>query len=99
MTVPSPPRPDEIVEALFTDVLIPPDGYSYYLQDDQLLFPVFGQDRWRLLLRKGDTLIPVFIEGAFILKLTKALHAMQRELNAAVSDDIPEPVQHGSSIQ
>lgn len=89
-----PPTPDPLVEALLSEVLEPPAGYSYVIQDFQILFPVFGQDQWRLLLRKDgtDELTPVFIDGAFILKLTKALNAMQRELNQAVSDDIGEPV-------
>jgi hypothetical protein len=79
-------------------VLVPPDGYEYYTNDGQILFPVFGSDKWRLLLHKKDTppdpknMTPIFLEGVFILKLTKALNAMQRELNQAVNDDIPEPV-------
>ena len=92
------PLPDPLVEALFLDVLLPPKGYEYHSAPGsvQLLFPVFGRDQWRLLLRKKGTeeLTPVFLEGAFILKLTKALNAMQRELNQAVSDEIPEPVSH-----
>lgn len=92
------PRPDPLVEALFSDLLEPPPGYSYY-PPGQILFPVHGQDKWRLLLRKDGTeeLTPIFLEGAFILKLTKALNAMQRELNAAVSDEIPEPVKHAAN--
>ena len=88
------PTPDELVEALFNEVLLPPEGFEYHYHDSQLLYPVFGQDKWRLLLmdKKTGELTPVFLEGAFILKLTKALHAMQRELNQAVSDEIPEPV-------
>jgi hypothetical protein len=93
------PTPDELVEVLFGEVLIPPEGYEYHGLNGQLLFPVMGQDRWRLLLHKKgadfiapENFYPVFMDGAFILKLTKALHAMQRELNEAVSDDIPEPV-------
>jgi hypothetical protein len=97
------PTPDELVETLFAEVLLPPEGYEYHGNNGQLLFPVFGQDRWRILLHKKDTdfidkanFTPVFLEGAFILKLTKALNAMQRELNQAVSEEIPEPV--GSKV-
>lgn len=89
------PTPDELVEALFTEVLLPPEGYEYHGLGGQLLFPVLGQDRWRILLHKQGTDIahnanftPVFLEGAFILKLTKALGAIQRELNQAVSDEM-----------
>ena len=98
---PPPPTPDELVETLFAEVLLPPEGYEYHGSNGQLLFPVFGQDRWRLLLHKKGTdfidaanFTPVFLEGQFILKITKALHAMQRELNQSVSDDIPESVNH-----
>lgn len=93
------PSPDELVEVLFSEVLVPPEGYEYHGNGGQLLFPVMGTGQWRILLHKKGTdfidqanFYPVFLEGAFILKLTKALHAMQRELNQAVSDDIPEPV-------
>jgi len=93
------PTPDELVETLFAEVLVPPEGYEYHGSNGQLLFPVFGQDRWRVLLHKKDTdfiapenFFPVFLDGAFILKLTKALNAMQRELNQAVTEEIPEPV-------
>jgi hypothetical protein len=87
----APPKPDELVEALFVQVLHPPEGYHFYLPNGQrqALYPVFGQDKWRLLLQKGDILVPVFLEGKFIVTLGKALHAMQRELNAAV-DNLPE---------
>lgn len=92
------PTPDELVEVLFSEVLLPPEGYEYHGQGGQLLFPVMGQDRWRILLhKKGTDLVdranftPVFLDGSFILKLTKALHAMQRELNQAAGEEIPEP--------
>lgn len=96
MTLGPAPKPDPLVEALFAEVLDPPKGYSYLIHDLQLLYPVMGQDRWRLLLKRdgAEEIVPVFVEGAFILKLTKALNAMQRELNQAVSDDIPDPVRH-----
>lgn len=94
----APPKPDELVEELFSQVLIPPDGYEYYYNDNQLLFPIFEQDKWRLLLHKTDTDMflkenfhPVFLEGEFIRKMAKALHAMQRDLNQAVSAEFPEP--------
>jgi hypothetical protein len=93
-----PPTPDELMETLFDEVLVPPEGYEYHGIDGQLLFPVFGTGQWRILLHKKGTLVepdnlyPIFLEGDFVLKLTKALHAMQRELNQAVSDEIPEPV-------
>src|SRR5271163_1457767 len=93
------PTPDELVETLFAEVLLPPEGYEYHGSNGQLLFPVFGTGQWRILLHKKGTdpvdpanFYPVFLDGAFILKLTKALHAMQRELNQAVTDDIPEVV-------
>lgn len=89
------PTPDELVESLFFEVLLPPEGYEYLPDSEgQLLFPVFGSDKWRLLMRKKgtETATPLFLEGDFVLKLTKALHAMQRELYQAVTDDIPEPV-------
>ena len=87
------PTPDELVETLFAEVLIPPEGYEYHGNNGQLLFPTFD-GRWRILLHKKDTdfvagnFSPVFLEGQFILKLTKALHAMQRELNQAVSEEL-----------
>lgn len=94
----SAPTPDPLVEALFSEVMSPPPGYHYHcaIGSSQILYPVYGSDQWRLLLCKDGTqdVTPVFLEGAFILKLTKALNAMQRELNAAVSDDIPDPVRH-----
>ena len=89
------PTPDELVESLFFEVLLPPEGYEYLPDNDgQLLFPCLGSGQWRLLLRKKHTehKVPIFLEGEFVSKLTKALHAMQRELNQAVTDDIPEPV-------
>lgn len=88
------PRPDPLVERLFAAVLSPPDGYDYHIVDNQILFPVVTGDKWRLLLRKmgTDQLTPVFIEQDFIVKLMRALNAMQRELNSAVDDTIPEPV-------
>jgi len=99
MPAAAPPTPDVTVEALFETVISAPEGYEYhYDKSGQLLFPVFGQNSWRLLLHKKDTdffakenFTPVFLSGDFVLKLTKALHAMQREMNQAVSDDIPEP--------
>ena len=89
------PTPDELVESLFFEVLLPPEGYEYFPDTEgQLLFPVFGSNKWRLMIKKKDTeaVTPIFLEGDFVFKLTKALNAMQRELNQAVSDDIPEPV-------
>lgn len=95
------PRPDPLVELLFAEVMTPPLGYHYHraLDSPQILYPMYGNDQWRLLLCKDGTqeITPVFIEGAFILKLTKALNAMQRELNAAVSDDIGEPVNRATN--
>jgi hypothetical protein len=91
------PTPDELVESLFFEVLLPPEGYEYHGHDGQILFPTMD-GRWRLVLHKKQTqiakenLFPIFLDGAFILKLTKALHAMQRELNHAVTDNFPEPV-------
>ena len=91
------PTPDELVESLFYEVLCAPKGYEFHGHDGQILFPTID-GRWRLLLlKKGapiseENLVPVFLDGAFILKLTKALHAMKRELDHAVADDIPEPV-------
>ena len=88
------PTPDELVESLFFEVLVPPEGYEYLPDNEgQLLFPTID-GRWRLLVRKksSEQAVPIFLEGAFVLGLTKALHAMQRELNQAVTDDIPEPV-------
>lgn len=81
-----PPSIDPLVEMLFEEVLHPPDGYFFHFHDNRLLYPVFGQDKWRLLLReeKTEELTPVFLEGDFIRKLGKALNAMQRELNKAV---------------
>lgn len=96
MATPVPaPGPDPIVEQLFLTVLKPPDGHTYHCMAGQLLFPVFGGSQWRLLLcdTKSGELTPVFIEGQFIFKLMRALHAMQRELNTAVGDSIGEPVQ------
>jgi hypothetical protein len=90
------PRSDELVEMLFTDLLEAPEGWEYHLHDGRALYPVYGQDKWRLLLRKGTDVVPVFIDGQFILKLTKALHAMQRELNTAVGDELGEPCQNSS---
>jgi len=90
------PVSDELVEMLFTDLLEAPEGWEYYLSGGRALFPVYGQDKWRLLLRKGDDLVPVFLEGQFVIKLTKALHAMQRELNEAVKGEIGEPCQNSS---
>jgi hypothetical protein len=91
------PTPDELVESLFFEVLLPPEGYEYHALDGQILFPTID-GRWRLqLYKKGServpaNMTPIFLDGAFILKLTRALHAMQRELNQAVTDDIPEPI-------
>ena len=94
------PAPDELVELLFSEVLVPPEGYEYYPKNrgSQLLFPVYGSDQWRILLHKigatadAENLFPIFLEGDFVRKITKALHAMQRELNQAVSTDFPDPV-------
>lgn len=83
----SPPTIDPLVEMLFEEVLHPPAGYSFHYHDNRLLYPVFGQDKWRLLLReeaKDDQLTPMFLDGDFVRKLGKALNAMQRELNKAV---------------
>jgi hypothetical protein len=81
-----PPTIDPLVEMLFEMVLRPPFGYVFEYHDNKLLYPVFAQDQWRLLLRQDNTtnLTPVFLEGDFIRKLGKALNAMQRELNKAV---------------
>lgn len=85
------PKPDELVEALLENVILPPEGYEYYGQDGQLLFPVYGQDQWRVLIKNQKTgeLIPIFISGGFLLSLTKALHAMQREMNQAIEETPP----------
>ena len=103
---PAPPPPDELVEMLFSEILQPPEGYEYYPNNigEQLLYPVYGSDRWRILLHKKGTPVenpenftPIFLEGQFVSKVAKALHSMQREMNQAVSDDIPEPT--GGVIQ
>lgn len=88
-----PPKPDELVEALLECVILPPEGFEYYGQDGQLLFPVFGQYQWRVLIKNklSGELVPIFIAGAFILSLTKALNAMQREMNQAIAEEIPAP--------
>lgn len=94
----APPEPDELVESLFFEVLLPPEGYEYHAPGGQLLYKVYGNDQWRVLLHKKGTDVidtanftPIFLEGQFIDKLSKALHAMQRELNEAVKE-FPEPV-------
>jgi len=93
------PSPDPLVENLIVLVLSPPPGYDYDLSHGQLLFPVYNQNRWRLLLQRRDVagngagreVVPVFLDGDFIRKLSKALNAMQRELNKAASDDFGSP--------
>lgn len=94
----APPVPDQLVECLFEEIILPPEGYEYHGLDGQLLFPCHGQDKWRILLHKkgteisNATLVPVFIEGSFVRKLGIALDSLQREVEKSIADDIPDPV-------
>lgn len=92
------PKPDELVEALLESVILPPEGYEYHGQDGQILFPVYGQHQWRAPVKNQKTgeLIPIFMDGEFILMLTKALNAMQREMDKAVADQ--PPVTHALTV-
>ena len=85
---PAPPELNPLVDALF-DAFPEPDGFEFDVHDGHYLWPVFGQDSWRLIMKRGDETIPVFIPGNIIRFLTNALVTVEAEIRKAVP---PEPL-------
>jgi hypothetical protein len=79
----APPELNPLVDALF-DSLPEPEGFEFESHDGHYLWPVFGQDSWRLVMKRGPEKVPVFFHGNLIRFLTNALKAVNEEIMKAV---------------
>lgn len=84
MPVAAPPELNPLVDAVF-DALPEPEGFEFEVHDGHYLWPVFGQDSWRLILKKGEERIPVFFPGNTIRFLANALKVVNEEIVKAVT--------------
>jgi len=83
ITISAPPELNPLVDALF-DALPEPEGFEFEVHDGHYLWPVFGQDSWRLVMKHGKERIPVFFSGNVIRFLTNALKTVNEEIVKAV---------------
>jgi len=83
MPVSAPPQIDPLVDSIF-DVLPEPTGFEFDVHDGQYLWPVFGQDYWRLIMKRGEEKVPVFIPGNLIRFLANAINTVNAEIQKAV---------------
>lgn len=83
--VQAPPEINPLVDSVF-DVLPEPEGFEFEVHDGKYLWPVFGQDSWRLVMKNTNTneKIPVFFQGSVIRFLTNALKTAHDEVTKAV---------------
>jgi hypothetical protein len=84
MPASAPPKLDALADAVF-DTLPEPDGFEFEIHDGHYLWPVFGQDSWRLVMKTtGGEKVPVFFTGNIIRFLSNALKAVNDEIVKAV---------------
>jgi hypothetical protein len=85
MPVASPPELNPLVDAMF-DTLPEPEGFEFEVHDGHYLWPVFGQDQWRLVMKekKNGEKVPVFFSGNIIRFLVNALKTVNEEVVKAV---------------
>ena len=83
MPVSAPPQLDKLVDLVF-DVFPSPEGFQFEIHDGQYLWPVFGQDSWRLIMKRGEEKVPVFIPGNLIRFLSNAVNVINAEIQKAV---------------
>jgi hypothetical protein len=83
--VSAPPEINPLVDATF-DSLPEPEGFVFDVHDGHYLWPVFGQDSWRLVMKRkeSDEKVPVFFPGNVIRFLANALKAVNEEIVKAV---------------
>jgi len=75
----APPELNPLVDALF-DAFPEPEGFEFDVHDGHYLWPVFGQDSWRLIMKRDGEAVPVFISGNIIRFLTNALNTVNEEI-------------------
>ena len=83
MPVSAPPELNPLVDSAF-DCLPEPEGFEFEAHDGHYLWPVFGQDSWRLVMKRGEEKVPVFFSGNVIRFLANALKAVNEEITKAV---------------
>lgn len=85
MPVQAPPEINPLVDSVF-DVLQEPEGFEFEVHDGKYLWPVFGHDQWRMIMRNTTTneKIPVFFPGNIIRFLGNALKVTSEEISKAV---------------
>lgn len=85
MQVAAPPEINPLVDAIF-DALPEPDGFEFEVHEGHYLWPVFGQDSWRLMMtdKRTKERIPVFFPGNTIHFLTNAIKTANEEIVKAV---------------
>jgi hypothetical protein len=81
--VTAPPELNPLVDAVF-DTLPEPEGFEFEVHDGHYLWPVFGQDSWRLVMKRKDERVPVFLSGNIIRFLLNALKTVNEEIVKAV---------------
>lgn len=81
--VAAPPQIDPLVDSIF-DVLPEPEGFEFEIHDGRYLWPVFGQDSWRLIIKRGEEKVPVFLPGNYIRFLANAINVVNTEIQKAV---------------
>jgi hypothetical protein len=86
MPVGAPPELNPLVDAVF-DSLPEPDGFEFESHDGHYLWPVFGHDQWRLIMKHKDSgdKVPVFFPGNVMRFLANALKTANEEILKAAS--------------
>ena len=84
MPVSAPPALNPLVDAIF-DSIPEPEGYEFEVHDGHYLWPAYGQDSWRMIMKKGEERIPVFIPGNLIRFLSNALNSVNAEIEKAIT--------------
>lgn len=85
MLAQAPPEINPLVDGVF-DVLPEPEGFEFDIHDGRYLWPVFGQDSWRLVMvnKESKEKIPVFFTGNIIRFLGNALKVISEEIGKAL---------------
>jgi hypothetical protein len=85
--VQAPPTINPLVDAIF-DSLPEPEGFEFESHDGKYLWPVFGQDSWRLVMVDSETKqkVPVFFNGNVIRFLANALTVAMEEIKKTVTE-------------
>jgi hypothetical protein len=83
--VSAPPELNPLVDSVF-DALPEPEGFEFECHDGHYLWPVFGQDQWRMVMKhkQSEEKIPVFFSGNLIRFLSNALKRTYEEITKAV---------------